>query len=173
MIEPGRAYRRKKAFMRFNSIGKDHLGAIICVLLGVGVLALGRTYGVGTLHNMGSGFIPVVIGTLLISVGIAIGVTAEPRSGKTRSVDMPHGKTTGSPEWRGWICIIGGLVTFIVLGIWGGLVPASFFAVFIAALGDRNNTIKSSALLAAIVTVFGVVLFYYLLSLQLPLFRWG
>jgi hypothetical protein len=159
--------------MRFSSISKDLMGAVICVLLGTGVLVLGFTYGVGTLREMGSGFIPVAIGALLILVGIAIGATAVPRSQEASVVDAHRGIGDGGPAWRGWVCIVGGLVAFVVLGNWGGLMPASFFAVFISALGDRNNTVKSAAILAAIVTSVGIVVFYYLLSLQLPLFRWG
>jgi hypothetical protein len=45
--------------------------------------------------------------------------------------------------------------------------------VFISAMGDRENTYLSSGILAAVVTVFGVIVFYYGLSMQLPLFHWG
>jgi hypothetical protein len=157
----------------FNSIGKDHLGALICIVLGAVVVGMGLTYDVGSLQRMGAGFVPVTVGGLLVLVGIAIGVTAVPRSHPVTIVGARGGKAKRGPEWRGWSCIIGGIVAFVVLGNYGGLVPASFFSVFIAALGDRNNTVKSSAILATIVTLFGVIVFYYLLSLQLRLFQWG
>ena len=159
--------------MRFSSIGKDHLGALICVLLGAGVLALGLTYGVGTLREMGAGFIPVAIGALLIVVGAAIGITAVTGSDEPRFVDMHRGKTKVAPEWRAWVCIVGGIAAFVVLGAWCGLVPATFLSVFISALGDRKNTLRSAAALAAIITVFAAVVFHFLLNLSLPLFRWG
>jgi len=43
--------------------------------------------------------------------------------------------------------------------------PCVFACVFVCALGDRTGTYKSSAVLAAGVTVFGVLLFHYLLSI--------
>ena len=76
-------------------------------------------------------------------------------------------------EWRGWGCILAGVVAFVVFGQYGGLVPASFASVFIAALGDRNNTWKNAAMVAAVMVAFGVLVFHFGLSLQLPLFRWN
>ena len=78
-----------------------------------------------------------------------------------------------APEWRGWICILGGVIAFVIFGVYGGLVPATFASVFVAALGDRQNNVKQSALLAAALTVFCVIVFHYGLKLQLPLFQWG
>ena len=159
--------------MRIASLGKDHIGAALCTTLGVAVLGIGLTYDVGSLEQMGPGFVPVVIGTLLILVGIAIGATALPRAQEVPLIALHRRETESRPEWRGWICIVAGVVAFVVLGRWGGLAPASFFSVFIAALGDRENTLRSSAVLAAIVTLFGIAVFYWFLSLQLPLFQWG
>ncbi len=51
--------------------------------------------------------------------------------------------------------------------------PATFALVFISALGDRQHTLRSAALLAAGVTVLGVAVFSWALQLQFPLFRWG
>ena len=158
---------------RPRSLRKDHLGALLLIALGAAVLVLGYGYRIGSLNRMGAGFIPVALGGLLIAVGIAIGVTAaapgramvDPLPG-----DGPHG---GAPEWRGWLCILGGVVAFAGLGTWGGLVPATFASVFVSALGDRQNHWRGAAVLAGIVTVFCVIVFHYGLKLQLPLFQWG
>jgi hypothetical protein len=159
--------------MRFASFGKDHISAALCVALGIAVLGIGLRYDIGSLQQMGAGFVPVVIGALLILVGIAIGATATPRAQEVPLVALHRRTAESRPEWRGWTCIVAGVVAFVVLGRWGGLAPASFFSVFIAALGDRENTLRSSAVLATIVTLFGIVVFYWFLSLQLPLFQWG
>jgi hypothetical protein len=63
-------------------------------------------------------------------------------------------------------------VVFILLGEHFGMAPAIFGCVFVAALGDRDATWKSSFYLAIGVTVFGVLLFSYLLHIPLPVFRW-
>jgi hypothetical protein len=68
----------------------------------------------------------------------------------------------------GWHCILGGPVLFIILGQYAGMIPAVFACVFVCALGDKTATYKSSAMLAAAVTVFGVLLFHYLLGSPFP-----
>jgi hypothetical protein len=151
-----------------NSLNRDLIGGAICVVLGIVVVAMGVRYGIGTLHEMGAGFIPVTIGVLLIVVGLGIALTPA-----TRASANAVGHEGAGFDPRGWACIIGGLVAFVVLGHWGGLIPAAFFSVFISAMGDRSNSPKSAAILAAIMTVIGVIVFHYFLSLRLPLFRWG
>lgn len=160
--------------LRPRSLGKDHLGALLLLALGAGVLALGLGYRMGNLSHMGAGFIPVVLGALMMLVGIAIGVTAAP-PGQRQMMNPLPGHDSGihkGPEWRGWGCILGGVLAFVVLGEHGGLLPATFASVFISALGDRNSSLKSSALLGAALTLFCLVVFHYGLSLQLPLFQW-
>ena len=46
-------------------------------------------------------------------------------------------------------------------------------ACFVPALGDRTATLKGSAILAAGVTFFGVLLFSYVLKIPFPMFRLG
>jgi hypothetical protein len=75
-------------------------------------------------------------------------------------------------QWRGWLCIVGGVLSFVVLGEHGGLVPATFASVFVAALGDRRNSWRAAAALAALMTLLGTVVFHYGLHLLLPLFAW-
>ena len=160
--------------MRFQpkSWGKDHYGALMLLALGAGALALGVGYKIGSLNHMGAGFIPVVLGVLMMGVGIALGVTAAPPGEEKVAHPLPGAGTHTGPEWRGWLCILGGVVSFVVLGEHGGLLPATFAAVFVSAMGDRTSTVKGSAALAAILTLFCLIVFHYGLSLQLPLFQW-
>ena len=146
-------------------LNKDRVSAGILVVLGVAITGAGLTYRMGTLTRMGAGFIPVVLGTLLAMVGVAIGVTAEPGDfGTAQSMPM---------EWRGWLCVLGGILAFALLGVYGGMVPATFFSVLIAALGDRANSLRDALLLALAITVTGVLIFVYGLKMTFPLFTWG
>jgi len=155
------------------SIGKDHLGALMLLALGAVVLGLGLTYRMGSLNRMGAGFIPVVLGVLLMLVGLAIGATAAPAGREVMANPLPGEGRHSGVEWRGWLCILGGVAGFVALGNYGGLIPATFASVFISAMGDRENTVKGAATLGAILSVFCVIVFHYGLSLQLPLFHWG
>ena len=156
-----------------NKLTKDHVGGALLLAVGIAVVVAGTGYGVGTLRSMGSGFFPVVLGVLLALIGTALlfsagrapgGATDEPPA------EMAH---LAGPvvQWRGWLCILGAALAFMVLGEHGGLVPASFASVFIAAMGDRGNSVRAAATLAALLTVAGAIVFHYGLKL-LPLFTW-
>ena len=151
-----------KRLRRFN---KDRVSAALLIILGLGIVAEGLTYRMGSLTRMGAGFVPVVLGALLALVGVAIGLTAD-------AGDFGDAKSHPA-EWRGWLCILGGVFAFVGIGVYGGLVPATFAAVFIAALGDRGNRVRDAALLATGITIAGVLIFIYGLKMQFPLFTWG
>ena len=146
---------------------KDFLAGGLLILAGAVAVLVGRTYNIGTLTHMGPGFMPVWLGAILIVLGIFIAGSAV-----AAEVDV-SGIFQHDPQWLSWLCIIAGPVLFIVLGIYGGLVPATFACVFVSALADRTATLKSSFALAAAATLAGAILFGYLLQVQFPLFQWG
>ena len=138
------------------------------MLIGLGASLEGLTYKLGTLTHMGPGFFPVALGVILVVLGMLIAATAV--AGRPAG---DQGTLSKRSEWWGWFCIIAGPILFIILGLYGGMVPAAFACVFVTALGDRTATLKGSLTLAAAVTAFAVLLFYYLLRIPFPLFRWG
>jgi len=159
--------------LRRKDLGKDHYGALLLLALGAGVFALGLTYRMGNLNRMGAGYIPVVLGVLMMCVAVALGVTAAPPGKEKISHPLPGDGTHKGPEWRGWLCILGGVGAFVVVGQYGGLMPATFASVFISAMGDRNNTVKGAAALGAALTVFCLIVFHYGLQMTFSLFQWG
>lgn len=150
---------------RLRRLNKDGVSAVLLIVIGLAIAAQGMTYKIGALTRMGAGFMPVVYGVLLALMGLAIGITAE-------KGDFGDEKTAPT-EWRGWLCILGGIVAFVVIGVYGGLAPATFAAVFISAMGDRENSVRDSFLLALALVITGGLIFSYGLHLQLPLFSWG
>ncbi len=145
---------------------RDYYAGGLMVLLGIGAAVTGSGYKFGTLARMGPGFMPVVLGIVLAFIGILIAGTALGSSEPDDSKFLPE-----NPQWFGWLCILAGPVLFIVLGQFGGMIPAVFACVFVSALGDKTATYKSSFILALGVTVFGVLLFHYLLNIPFPLLR--
>lgn len=157
-----------------NRWTKDHSGGVLLIAAGAAVVIAGVGYGMGSLRQMGSGFFPVVLGVLMALVGVALLATAPRAADAATAEPPPETAHLAGPvvQWRGWGCILGGVLAFVVLGEHGGLVPASFAAVFIAALGDRGNSVRAAAALAALMTALGVLVFHYGLHLLLPLFAW-
>lgn len=145
---------------------RDYYGGALIALIGSAALLQGLHYKIGTPTRMGAGFFPTAVGVVMIFLGILIALAAP--------ANLADGSTRAR-TWsaRGCACIIAGNIAFLVAGRYGGLVPATFLLVFIAGLGDRENDVKRSGLLALAVTIIAVVVFYWLLHLQFPLFRWG
>jgi Tripartite tricarboxylate transporter TctB family len=148
------------------TLKRDYYAGGLMLLLGVGAAVTGAGYKFGSLARMGPGFMPVMLGIVLAFLGILIAGTALGSTEPDNKKFLPD-----NPQWFGWLCILGGPVLFIILGEYGGMIPAVFACVFVCALGDKTATYKSSAILAAGVTVFGVLLFHYLLSIPFPLLR--
>lgn len=151
---------------------RDYYAGALMVLIGVGAVVQGYQYNIGTLTRMGPGFFPVALGVILACLGVLIAGTAkQPQVRPTLHEGGPL--ESGGPEWRGWFCILASIVAFIVLGQYGGLLPATFAIVFISAMGDRNNTWLSALVLASVISLSCLVIFWWALQVQFPLFTWG
>ena len=148
------------------AIRRDFLAGLLVLLFGLFFATFGTRYPIGTLGRMGSGFFPVALGSLLGVLGIVISMTALAGHPDDHDTILPS-----RPDWRGWGCISGGIVSFIVLGEYTGLLPAIFGCVFISALGDRQATLRGSLVLAVGLAVLGTALFVYGLQIPLPALR--
>ncbi|MGH8822792.1 MAG: tripartite tricarboxylate transporter TctB family protein, partial [Rhodoferax sp.] len=125
---------------------KDYYGGALMVIFGVAAAYAATGYKLGTLARMGPGFFPCAVGVLLALVGLIIAFSAH--FDTSPPAVSGHGYGSGMPDLRGCSCIILGILAFLLLGEYGGLLPATFAIVFISALGDRGNTARQAALLA-------------------------
>jgi hypothetical protein len=145
---------------------RDFYAGLLMIVLGAGAALEGQHYNIGTMRQMGPGFMPVALGIILVLVGILIAGGSFGGEGMKGETDLPV-----RPDWRGWGCIIMGPILFIIFGKFGGLVPATFACVFVSALGDRNSTLKATFILATSLTAIGAFVFSYLLQVPFPLIR--
>lgn len=148
-----------------SRIPSDIYAALLLVALGAATLIGTATYPVGTLTQMGPGFYPRAIGCIMIGLGLLVALGARGSAG----VALRPSRA----DVRGWLCIVGGIAAFTVLGPHGGLVPATFAIVFISALGNQRNTVKDALLLALAMVVLSVVVFGLALKIQMPLIGWS
>lgn len=146
---------------------RDYYGGVLMLLIGLGAAWTGHGYRIGELRNMGPGFFPVCVGVILALLGALIAMSAGAQQKSEANDAYP------APEWRGWLCIVASIAAFVVVGRFGGLLPATFAIVFIAALGDRQNTLQGAAILALAMCAICTVVFWWALKLQFPLFAWG
>jgi hypothetical protein len=142
---------------------KDYYGGGLVTLLGLAAAFQGKAYEIGTLSHMGPGFFPVALGIILALTGVAIAGSAVFAARTETQPRLP-------PEWRGWFCIGLSIVAFVVVGNYGGLAPATIAIVFISALGDRRNRAADAFVLALGVLAVCVIVFWWALQIQFPLF---
>lgn len=145
---------------------RDYYAGALMVLVGGAAAIVGSQYQLGSLTQMGPGYFPTALGVILAIIGIIIAGSAAYAPATSTAAEAPAVK----PDWRGWLCITGAALLFIALSRYVGLVAATYACVFVAAMGDRENSWKEAALLAAGITVFGVALFSFILHIQIPLF---
>jgi hypothetical protein len=146
-------------------LNKGHYGGVLMALVGGVTLYQSFNYHIGTLRRMGPGFYPALLGSILIVLGAVLAIQSR--------AEIVDEKQSRPPEWRGWFCICASILAFMLLGKYGGLLPASFAVVFISALGDRENSLKSALLLSILMCAVSVAVFAWALKIQMPLFRWG
>ncbi len=142
----------------------DTWAGILCLAIGLLTIWQAETYSIGTLRRIGPGLYPAMLGVSLALIGVLIALTGSDVVEHDPLHAMPEG-----PEWRGRLCITGGVVLFILLTEHTGMVISTFCCVFVAAMGDRTATVLRSAALAATITIFGAVLFRVMLGVSLPL----
>lgn len=138
------------------------------------VFAVGsRGYSLGTADRMGPGYFPMLLGTALALVGIAVAVQA--LAGK----DQP-GKRIGAWAWRPLACIVGASILFAlclsgvpqigfpVLGMGIGV----YVLVIVASLAASRFDWLSVLGLATVLSVGSWLVFIKALGLLIPMWPW-
>ena len=118
-------------------VRKDHVAAMLMMAMGIAIMVIGFRYRMGSLVHMGAGFIPVVLGVLMTAVGLVIGLLATSGTPEEKAAQkLPDPPTCAAA------CILGGVAVFVLLGTFGGMMPAAFGSVFVAAMGDREEHVE-------------------------------
>ena len=145
---------------------KDHIAGALTAVTGTMAAIEGYNYQIGSFSDMGPGFFPFILGCILILLGVLIAANRG---------DGSPGETTEMPplDIRGASCIVGSIVSFLIIVRYGGLLPAAFCATVVAAVGDRDAKPLGTVALGLVAVVIGLVLFHGILKLPLPLFSWG
>jgi Tripartite tricarboxylate transporter TctB family len=115
-------------------IGREALsGALFCTI-GLGAILLGRTYGIGTTTHMGPGYFPVMLGTVLLVLGVAVAL---------RGLRIPDLLPDFSGASRPLVCLVAAIVGFGLMIERSGLLLAVLWLVLCAcAAGPRFRAIE-------------------------------
>lgn len=139
---------------------KDIAAGAIFVAFGAYFAIEALRYETGTALRMGPGFMPLLLGSVLAVLGMAVAI-----AGFRKGEDAPSLR----PSWRA-IVLITAVILFFGTTLRGlGFVPVVVISTFFTAMASRLNSPLFSAALAVGMTVLCTLIFVIGLGLQVPL----
>ena len=144
--------------MSFIRNPKDFYAGLLFILVGIGFIWLARDYGFGTARRMGPGYFPIVLASLLVVIGLVIGL---------RGVAVTEAPPAGF-TFIGLLLVIVSTLLFGLLVRNAGVPVATALLVAISAFASKRFNWKPTLVLAIGMAVFCVVVFVYALGLPMP-----
>jgi hypothetical protein len=144
---------------------KDFVGGLMLVGFGAGALIIARNYRIGTAFRMGPGYLPVVLASVLVAIGLIVAIKAL-RSG---DVKLPQ------VAWRPLIIVSLAIALFGLLINGAGLLISTFVMLVVSRVARSGYPWLETIILSLSLTVLFVGIFYYGLKIQMPLLPtwWG
>lgn len=140
---------------------KRHLLAgILFVALGAGVTLMSLNYSMGSLRNMGPGFLPFWLGLLLAGLGVAAII---------QGALAQRDDTRLSIEPRQLIFVIAAIVSFGLLITTLGMFLSVMVMTLIGSFALNGFGTRDRLLAALALAVLAWLIFHYVLGLPLPL----
>ncbi len=147
--------------MALQASRKDLGAAALFVAIGAYFVLEAMHYDLGTPLRMGPGFMPVLLGSVLVLLGLAVAVVGLRGPDREQSQPFP---------WRGIVFILGSIVFFGVTLRGLGFVPTVIITAFATALSSRDNNWLAALTIAVALTVLCTLIFVVGLGLIVPWF---
>jgi hypothetical protein len=138
---------------------KDFWAGVIFVGVGAGFILLASQYRVGDMHRMGPAMFPILVGALLAGLGAIIALRGL----------LVHGEPVPPFYARPLGVSLAAIVLFALALKWLGLIAAVTVLVLVGAYAARDVRPLENVVLAAVMVLFSVAVFVWLLGLPLPL----
>ncbi len=146
--------------MALNASRNDLASGAIFVAFGgfFALQALG--YEFGTPFRMGPGFMPVVLGGILIALGIAVAA---------KGFGKPDADAPTPWPWKGLALVLGTILFFgaTIRGL--GFIPVVLISAFATALSSRKNSPMQALIISVGLTFLCYLIFVVGLGLLVPL----
>jgi putative tricarboxylic transport membrane protein len=118
---------------------------------------------VGTAQQMGPGYFPLALASLLVVLGVAIAAQGFGRPTVALN-DIP---------WRGVVLILAAPILFALFIERLGIAPTVFLVVGLTCFASRRMTVARALAIAAVLTLLCLVIFKLGLGIPAPTFgRW-
>ena len=145
-------------------MSQDLAAGVLLVIIGALGIVLIKDLPTGTMFRIGPAFLPMVVSTLILAIGLVMAARAW-------AIDSPpvQAKTI-----KPVILVLMAFAAFGLLIESAGLVVSSVVLVVMGARASEKFEWKHSIGLAALLTTFAVLLFTVLLKLPIPVWpQWN
>jgi hypothetical protein len=139
---------------------QDVGAAVVFVLIGLAGIHFGDDLRFGSAARMGPGFFPYYLSWCIVGIGVIVGF---------RSLAL-DGPAIERMRLRPMLCVISALLVFGFAMERLGLFFSAFAMIAVAAFAQKSPNLRDTALLAAGMTIFCVVVFVWALGQPLTLF---
>lgn len=145
--------------MALNASRNDLASGAIFVALG-GYFALeAMKYEFGTPFRMGPGFMPIMLGGILVALGVAVAATG---------FGKPDTEAPPSWPWRGIVLVLGTIVFFAATIRGLGFIPVVLISGLATALSSSRNSVLSALVISVGLCVLCMLIFVIGLGLLVP-----
>ncbi|QYO75985.1 tripartite tricarboxylate transporter TctB family protein [Devosia salina] len=146
--------------MALNASRNDLAAGAIFVAFGAYFALEAMRYEFGTPFRMGPGFMPIVLGGILIALGIAVAA---------KGIGKPDEEAPPPWPWRGTLLVLGTVIFFAATIRGLGFIPVVLIAGFATAMSSSRNTVLSALVIAAGLCVLCLLIFVVGLGMIVPL----
>jgi len=138
---------------------RDFWSGVLFTLFGVGTLAIGSKYTLGTAARMGPGYFPRILGILLIVLGVTIAL----RALRVRGEAMPRFRL------RPLVIVLGSVVLFGAIVRPLGVALSTVILIVVASAASSEFRPRESLVAGVLLAALAVGVFVIGLQLQLPI----
>ncbi|MEQ9724186.1 tripartite tricarboxylate transporter TctB family protein [Pseudomonas sp. WHRI 8822A] len=136
----------------------DLLASATFIGLGALVLWSTRDLTVGSAAMMGPGYMPRVIGSLTVILGLVVGLIGL----------FKGGEPIGTVQLRPLSILLASVAGFALAAESAGFIIAAAGLIIFGSMADREWRVREVLISSTLLTLFGLVVFIYGLDVQMP-----
>jgi hypothetical protein len=138
----------------------DFLSGLLFLIVGTAAALYASRYELGTAYQMGPGFFPVILGSLLAALGLIILVRSLLPNQEEEKVEPI--------SFRPLLWILGSVILFGALLLNVGIVLATAILVIVSSLASREFNLRYVIPTAVVLAAGCYLIFIYGLGLPIP-----
>jgi putative tricarboxylic transport membrane protein len=139
---------------------KDLASGLFFILFGLAYGGMAWTgLPIGTALNMGPGYLPIVLGLILVCLGGIVAI---------RSFVVPQETPFGKVPWRGVVILSLSTIVFAAFIDDLGMLPGVFLSTVISALASPKSRFLNSVVIGVCIAVFCTLIFDFGVRVPIP-----